>query len=194
MALKKTKRKDFKFYRSYYDVFNELDKDKDKLEFITAVLDKQFLGVEPDLKGIVRFAYISQEYSISKQVKGWQDATNQELTGAYTDPSRGCVVDPSMQLEVEVEVKEQYIDFDLFWSLYPKKVDKKKSKLKWDKLSNDVRKEILEYIPKYSASQPDLQFIKNPSTFLNNESWNDEIIQRDKSTEPKQNKIPTYGY
>ena len=86
-------------------MFNELDNDKDKLEFIKAVLDKQFLGVDPKLKGIVKFAYISQLHSIEKQVKGWQDATGQELTGAYTDPIEGCTQDPAQEVEVKEEEK-----------------------------------------------------------------------------------------
>ena len=46
MTMKETKRKYFKFYRSYYDVFNELN-DQDKLAFANALFDKQFLDVEP---------------------------------------------------------------------------------------------------------------------------------------------------
>jgi len=54
--MKLTKRKSFNFYRSYYDVFNELS-DEDKLNFIKALLDKQFLDQDPSkLKGMVKFA------------------------------------------------------------------------------------------------------------------------------------------
>ena len=63
--MKLTKRKAFKFFRSYYDVYNELEKDKDKIAFIEALLDKQFLGKEPtELTGIAKFAYISQVNSL----------------------------------------------------------------------------------------------------------------------------------
>jgi len=105
--MKETKRKTFKFYRSYYDIFNELNNDKDKLEFIKAVLDKQFLGTDPELKGIVKFAYVSQLHSIEKQVKGWQDATGQELTGAYTHPLEGSTMHPPQEVEVKEEEEEE---------------------------------------------------------------------------------------
>ena len=88
-------------------MFNELDNDTDKLEFIKAVLDKQFLGVNPELKGIVKFAYISQLHSIEKQVKGWQDATGQDLTGAYADPLEGGLVHPTQEVQVKEEEKEK---------------------------------------------------------------------------------------
>tara|TARA_R110002110_G_scaffold65223_2_gene180102 strand:- start:60 stop:461 length:402 start_codon:yes stop_codon:yes gene_type:complete len=105
--MKETKRKSFKFYRSYYDMFNELENQSNKLEFIQAILDKQFLGIDPELKGIVKFAYVSQLHSIEKQVKGWQDATGQELTGAYTYPPKGSTKPPLVHPKQEVEVKEK---------------------------------------------------------------------------------------
>ena len=44
--IKLTKRKGFNFFRSYYDVYNELSS-KDKVAFMDALLDRQFLGVKP---------------------------------------------------------------------------------------------------------------------------------------------------
>lgn len=111
MAQKLTKRKAFKFYRSYYDVYNELN-DKDKILFIEALLDRQFQGLKPkELTGMVRFAYLSQEHSIDLQVKGYEDATKIKLT-PIVDPYKGGIegpyVDPPMQ-EKEKE-KEKYTD------------------------------------------------------------------------------------
>ncbi len=74
----------------------------------------------------------------------------------------------------EVEI---YPSFDDFWNEYDKKVGKKdKIKKKWEKLSQKTKEDIMGYIPKYKISQPNKQYRKNPETFLNNESWNDEII------------------
>jgi hypothetical protein len=71
------------------------------------------------------------------------------------------------------------VDFDQFWNLYDKKVGSK-SKLakKWKKLTIDNQKAILEHIPKYKSVTPDKQYRKNPETYLNNQSWNDEIITK----------------
>ncbi len=64
MAVKKTYRKGFNFFRSYFDVYNELP-DEDKVKFMDALLEKQFLGVEPTgLSGLSNFAWISQKHSI----------------------------------------------------------------------------------------------------------------------------------
>jgi len=66
-------RKHFKFYKSYFDVYNELPA-KDRLLFIDALFNKQFLGEDPkNLKGMSKFAYVSQKHSIDRQVKGFED-------------------------------------------------------------------------------------------------------------------------
>ena len=74
------------------------------------------------------------------------------------------------------EIKENKIDFDIFWNLYDKKTSRDKCECKWNNLNLEDQNKILEYIPKYKISQPDKKFRKNPETFLNNKTWNDEII------------------
>jgi uncharacterized protein YdaU (DUF1376 family) len=78
------------------------------------------------------------------------------------------------------------IDFDFFWNDYDKKVgDKSRLKSKWNKLSDNDRNQIMNYLPLYIEAVPDKQFRKNPETFLNNKSWLDEIVKR---TNPDYNK------
>tara|TARA_R110000744_G_scaffold140828_1_gene252138 strand:+ start:1668 stop:2315 length:648 start_codon:yes stop_codon:yes gene_type:complete len=135
MTKKLTRRKAFKFYRSYYDVYNELS-DKEKILFIEALLDRQFRGIKPkELKGMVRFAYLSQEHSIDLQVKGYEDATKIKLIPEKNpsidpniDPSvdpyegglEGPYIDPSMQEKEKEKEKEkgQVVDFDLLVKFY----------------------------------------------------------------------------
>lgn len=85
-------------------------------------------------------------------------------------------------------ISEVYPTFDDFWNEYDKKVgDRKKLKSKFDKLSQLDKEKIMAYIPNYKLAQPDKAFRKNPETFLNNKSWNDEIIFNN-NIQPK-----TYG-
>jgi len=75
------------------------------------------------------------------------------------------------------EIKEINISFDIFWDLYDKKVgDKEKLKKKWASLQDKDRSQIIDYIPKYKMIQPEKKFRKDPQTFFNNSSWNDELI------------------
>lgn len=105
--MKLTKRKGFNFFRSYYDVFNEIPDSKDKLAFIQALLDRQFLGVKPEnLKGLAKFAWISQVNSIDSQVKGYEDKTRTKLTPCQGGVQRG-VEPPSLQVEEKEKEKVQ---------------------------------------------------------------------------------------
>jgi hypothetical protein len=105
MAIKLTKRKGFNFFRSYYDVYNELQTDADKVAFIDALLDRQFLGIKPtNLKGMAKFAYISQTNSIDSQVKGYEDKTRTILTPTQGG-SLGGIVTPTEQVEVKEKEK-----------------------------------------------------------------------------------------
>jgi hypothetical protein len=70
--------------------------------------------------------------------------------------------------------------FEDFWNEYDKKVGSKEKLIqKWKKISDDDKIMIKEYIPHYKIAQPNKQYRKNPETFLNNKSWNDEIISKD---------------
>ena len=90
------------------------------------------------------------------------------------------------------EVKEINISFVDFWNLYDKKVgDKEKLKKKWDSFTDETRVLIMNHIPKYKLSQPDKKYRKDPSTYFNNNSWGDEIIDRCKSSYNQQQTLPS---
>jgi len=98
----------------------------------------------------------------------------------------------SQEEEEQEEEKEQEqqqevnIDFDWFWNGYDKKVGvKEKLKYKWNKLLDKERQDAMNYIELYKQAIPDKQFRKNPETFLNNKSWNDEIITRNNTSSDK---------
>lgn len=74
--------------------------------------------------------------------------------------------------------KEETYTFEQFWTDYDKKVgDKKKLEAKWAKIPEAEKKRIFEYIPAYKDAQPNKAYRKNPETFINQKSWNDEIIK-----------------
>lgn len=68
------------------------------------------------------------------------------------------------------------LDFDNVWILYGKKGNKKTSKLRWGNLSGKKKKLALEHIPKYVASTPEIKYRKHFETYINQESWNDELF------------------
>lgn len=92
------------------------------------------------------------------------------------DQDRSCAIAQNANRATTPKAKTPNIPFDAFWDLYDKKVDKPKAERLWGKLSDSDRTAIMEYIPRYVQAQPDKQFRKNPSTFLGNRSWENEIV------------------
>lgn len=66
-------------------------------------------------------------------------------------------------------------DFLKFWNIYNKKKDRLKCEKKFAKLTKAQKQKIFTTLPTYVASTPDPQYRKNPLTYLNAQSWDDEI-------------------
>jgi hypothetical protein len=69
------------------------------------------------------------------------------------------------------------IDFSIFWDLYAKKIDRIKCEKKWKALTSQEREDCIYNLPAYLQVTPDVQFRRNPETYLNNKSWQNEIIK-----------------
>jgi hypothetical protein len=101
-------RKAFNFFRSYYEVANELT-DKDRLAFYDALMLEQFTGRKSELKGMAKFAYISQQHSIDSQINGFNqrlkrgDISLEPLSSL--PPTAGATPPPTAQ-EKEKEKEE----------------------------------------------------------------------------------------
>ena len=72
--------------------------------------------------------------------------------------------------------------FEEFWDLYDYKKSKDKAEKVWKTLNKEEKALALQHAPVYAQSTPDKQFRKHPTTYLNNKSFNDEIIERTIST------------
>ena len=66
--------------------------------------------------------------------------------------------------------------FENFWELYEKKEDRPKCEKKWKTIKQGAREKIMEHLELYVRSTPDKKYRKNPITYLNNQSWENEII------------------
>lgn len=79
--------------------------------------------------------------------------------------------------------------FNEFWSLYPRKKDKKRSKKIWEKKNYDeIASLILKDIENRKLNEQqwkNILFIPHPSTYLNNELWQDDIDSQSLSNEKK---------
>ena len=180
--MKNNSRKAFNFYLSYFDVYQELS-DKDKLIFIDAILNRQFYGVEPtDLKGMVKFAYISQKHNIDAQVEGFENKTKTKLTHPIKGGSVGGRQGGSVQEKEKEKEKEQYVKENIneFWNLYHSISNKLKSDLQpsikhWDKLTETEKDKAKSNIQSYVDSVNDPKYIVKARTYLADKKFNDEF-------------------
>lgn len=84
---------------------------------------------------------------------------------------------PISNIEYTTNTEEKVIyTFDAFWNIYPKKVERKKSELKWSRLSKKIQDLIIKDVPLRKGGRKwQAGFVENPLTYLNGERWNDEI-------------------
>lgn len=75
--------------------------------------------------------------------------------------------------------------FDVWWDMYGKKIDRAKCERKFNKLTPAEQQACIAAAPVYVASTPDLQFRRNPMTYLNNKSWENQIIPHNNATNAK---------
>lgn len=175
-------RKAFNFYRSYYDVARELS-DKDRAAFLWAICQRQFEGVETELNGLAKIAYISQKHNIDSQVFGYENKTNTRLTpteggsqGGSIAPTEGGSVQEKEKEEVKEKLKYQ---FELFWKKYPNKIAKQKTWDKFKSLKQDEIDSILSTIDDFIAYKPFKDYVHpHPSTYLNQRRWEDVVPTR----------------
>ena len=78
----------------------------------------------------------------------------------------------------QITIVADACEFDLFWDIFDKKVDRKKCLLAWKKINPKEISLILEKAKLYVNTTTDVQYRKNPSTWLNGKCWNDEIIYK----------------
>lgn len=90
--------------------------------------------------------------------------------------------------DVNEIIVEIYPAFSDFWDLYDKKIgSREKIEKKWNSITQKTKEQIIDYLPGYLEATPEKAYRKNPLTFLNNKSWEDEIIIKTKNNESQTN-------
>lgn len=112
----------------------------------------------------------NEQQTNNKQVTNKQQTNNKQVT-TYKQYNNNN----NITIDSNIDPTEQ--EFERFWDIYDKKVGNKQKLLqKWRKLKEDERRAIFETLPKYVAATPEKKYRLNPETYLNNKSWNNEII------------------
>lgn len=150
-------------------VISSISAHKETSEWLQQQLDNSLITLtQPLLKGCVTLKDKDKDKDI------YIDLDKEKgVIGEKEEEGPGEIFTPTE------EIKLEFYPFDEFWNDYDKKVgDKEKLRKKWQNICVRDRKIIKDHIPKYKLAQPDKQYRKNPETYLNQKSWNDEIIAR----------------
>ena len=110
-----------------------------------------------------------------REVKRISNVTGNETLRNATD------IDKELDKDKEKEKNIYSNEFEQFWNIYPRKVDKKKAfKSFKTAIKNHSLETILSGTEKYAkqVQNTDKQYIKHPATFLNNDSFVDGYEER----------------
>ena len=121
---------------------------------------------------------------------------NASVTGCVTDNNESKSIEKDIEIDKEKDIdkqlslvpqptlisKEEHIEllFKEFWSAYPRKDDKKRAWLKFKAIKNlekvfpDIMADVENKKKSEQWNEKGGKYIPMPSTYLNNERWNDE--------------------
>lgn len=184
-------REHFSFYRSFYEAGRDMD-DVKRLEFYDAILEKSFEKntKRKKLSGVADIVFKAIIPVITNQNRNYLNG-KKGVKAKLDNPPQNNSTTPldeklsSYKYKDKYKEKDKYKDkenntiiesFESWWELYEKKGSKKKSLERWIKLRPSDRDTCFHVVHDYVKSTPEKQYRKNAESYLNQESWNDEII------------------
>jgi len=166
--------------KSAIDTYNNLP---NELKANDLVITKESLsnGLERVRNGLVMVRKVEYEYKeeVETKVETKVEVEDESKTEQPVSNDTVIILHPT---------------FDEFWDLYDKKVDKSKCEKAWSKIPDSEKWKIISHVPAYVESTPDIQFRKNPLTYLNSKSWNNVIIKPTTRESERKGFIPANGF
>lgn len=143
-------------------------------------------AIETDDKDILDDAQSTQPEcakGIATAIGGYRPADTQGIAPAIHKNKKFNKknINKSFCASDNAQVTDAQSHFDQFWSIYPKKKDKKRSLKIWIRDGLDSKLELilinLKNQVQFECQWKEKQYIPDPSTYLNGERWNDEITK-----------------
>ena len=148
------------------------------------------------IQELEEFGYLTREQSredgkFSETIWRTSDPTEIPLSENSTtvNPTTKNTITKEEQIKNNERIySDSENEFESFWSHYPKKVDKGAAVRAFRKaLKTYLATQVIEGAKRYAEDPnlPEKQFIKNPATWLNAESWNNGPLPARKKTDRK---------
>lgn len=112
-------RNQFTFYKSFDDVYQDLD-DKQRIEFMTTMLDVQFLRIKVEDVSfedkILKYIWIAQKHTIYKSIKGYLES---QKSPKVSEPFFGVYADEvNIKKDEEPQPVKDNIDYEFYIKLW----------------------------------------------------------------------------
>jgi hypothetical protein len=184
------------FNKHVFETYGVLTSHGIQKRYITACLTSKRKSISmnssicllnPELtRFITEFTEFPHEVSAQSKVKESKVKNNNMRTKLCATHISGGVDDfikpnghgPKEDKE-DKEGSVQPYSFSEFWEFYDKKKDKQRAERAYKKISMRDRKCIFDTLQAYKDSTPNKKYRKNPEAYLNNRTWEDEIIPPD---------------
>ncbi len=156
---------------------------------LTELINEDVLQLEDDILSQKRMIH-DNELSIKRSIAGKIGGKKTQFAKAKTQANSESEYEnenENRDINKDGTELEIWPTFEDFWKLYDKKVGSRdKCKRKFDKLKQEEKENIMNHIFDYVKSTPEKQYRKNPITYLDGKSWNDEIILNTNNNGQKQ--------
>jgi hypothetical protein len=193
-------RNQFTFYKSFYEALRYIRKATDRAKAYDAICNYAIYGIEPDMDALPDTVALALsvikpviESSNRKANAGKAGGSKPKATGKQTESKTEAnasseKANGKQEKEQDKEQdKEQMLkgtgdrkqaEFEKFWAVYPKKVGKGDARKSFAKVKVSVDTLIAAVEAQKRSNQwtqENGRYIPNPSTWLNQERWEDEV-------------------
>jgi len=164
----------------YRDILNDYDFQKLKPADKWIVIGLWLIAAETDNDIPDDQQWLKNRLGLSKEI----DLETLYSTGFFLelDGDSRESLDPgsieALALEEERREEERRIvrnQFEHWWGAYQKKTGRARAEAKWMKLDADERQACIAAVDLYVKSTPEIQFRKDPTTYLNGNHWEDDL-------------------
>lgn len=172
-----------KVFTDYLDATAELS-DSEKGRLYDGLLNYARSGEVPQLTGNERFVFPLLKNQVDRDRAEYAAKVKNGKKGGRpsknrTKPNKTEGNQDEEEDQDEEEEEDSLSDFDLFWQAYPRKAGKGDARSAFDKAMTKgvTLTKILAAVAEQKGSQEwsDPQYIPHPSTWLNQERWDDEL-------------------
>lgn len=195
----------FKFFRSFYDAACQIKDKETRCDFYDSICAYALYGEETEASGIAKALFMlvkpnldasakkaaagavggsrtqannKQTESSCKQTASKPQANESKTQKGASEEGRRKKEEGSKEVGSIPPKAPRGDDFEVFWSAYPKKVGKQAAKKAFEKVNVPVES-LVSAIRRQECSaqwsKDGGQYIPNPTTWLNQGRWEDEL-------------------